>query len=1368
VDLSEPTDHPTATHEPEAAPARLAPELPDEKVTSAPAAELLHQIFERQAAADPSAHALICGSEKVTYGELEGRANQLAHFLQRSGVQRGDCVGLLLQRSIEVYVALLAILKAGAAYVPIDPDYPGERISFILSDCGARAVVTTGALAANVGGYGGEVISIDRSGPQITKESSAPLEPLAMSQDLCYVIYTSGSTGRPKGVQIEHRSACHLVRTENQIFQVQPRDKVYQGFSIAFDASVEEIWLAFSAGATLIVGTQEMTRAGPDLSRLLSQSGVTVFSTVPTMLAMMHEDVPSVRLLILGGEACPPDLVKRWWKPGRKFFNTYGPTEATVVATCCECHPDQPLTIGKPLPGYSAYVLDDRLQPVEPGVAGELCLGGVGLARGYVGRPDLTSEKFTTLSLPNISRPQRVYRTGDLVRMTADGEIEFLGRIDSQVKIRGFRVELSEIESVLMECPVVNAAAVTVREDSPGVQQLVGYVVLKPGVRSQESGVSIEQEIRARLKMRLPAYMVPGLLEVLSKLPTLASGKVDRRRLPRPLDRPSAQPVHAPQTEMEERIAEIWQKLFGPMAVGVQDDFFLDLGGHSLLAARMVSELRKTLGLEHVSVLDVYKHPTVEALAAELGQRLRATELQSIPIMGRTPSDTEGPRHSTLDTRHFLCGTAQLFSLIFVLSFFALQWLAPYLTYTLVMDSLMQKETPSQAYDVVVSLIAALASLIVLYPLMLLVPICVKWVVIGRYKPGEYPLWGTYFFRWWFVTSLEAAVPVGYLAGTPLLNIYFRAMGAKIGRNVHLDSDNFAIYDLVSIGEGSSINVDSQLLGYTVEDGLLKIGHIKIGKNCFVGARSALGLNTTMEDCAALEDLSLLPRDNIIPAGETWLGSPASKLENPKLELEARTSNLEPRTSTVWLGALHAIGLLIFPVLVVCALFPGIIAMNQLNYLDPYYWYLCLAPLVAVSFIVLLCLEIAALKWLLLGRIKPGRYRVRSFFYFRKWFVDQTLDVSLDVIGPLYASVYLTPWYKLLGARLGRGAEVSTASFISPDLLSIGEESFIADSVSLGAGRVRDGWLTIGNNHIGKRSFIGNSALLPPNTTIGDSVLIGCLSVPPANPTDALRYDSAWMGSPPIFLPQRQKSAAFPEETTFNPPTKLRVQRAVIEFIRVITPATCFIALISVLFSAILLLQDYFTLFETLLLFPLLYLGCGLAAVTFTIAAKWLVIRRYRPGERPLWSTFIWRNELINALHEHLAEPFLVGALSGTPFICWYFRLLGARIGRRVYMETSDLSEFDLVTVGDETALNADCTIQTHLFEDRVMKMSTVEIGTGCSVGAGTLVLYDTRMENAARLGNLSLLLKGEVLPAGSRWEGIPASAQPRMDTDEH
>ena len=575
----------------------------------------------------------------MTYGELERRANQLARLLRSRGVRRGDCVGLWLPRSLDAHVALLGILKSGAAYVPLDPEYPAERVSFILSDCQAKALVTTSELAFVVGqasrlsppaismnlaspescgrfplspsegeragvrgpfwplgsgarsasngrgflsSFQGEVLALDQVQQELATQAAARIsraETGTTPDDLCYVIYTSGTTGRPKGVEIEHRSACHLVRAEAKLFQVQPSDRVYQGFFLAFDASVEEVWLAFSAGATLVVGTKEMVRSGAALSRMLADAGVTVLSCVPTLLAMMDKDIPTVHLLILGGEACPPDLVKRWWRPGRRVFNTYGPTEATVIATYAECRPEETVTIGQPVPNYLACILDEQLRPVPAGTPGELCLGGIGLARGYLGRPELTREKFISFAT------QRFYRTGDLTRWTPDGsKLEFLGRIDSQVKIRGFRVELGEIESVLLQCPGVQAAAVALREDVPGVRQLVAYLVPQPAIPFDEKAV------RARLHTHLPAYMVPALLETLPQLPTLASGKVDRQSLPAPRarateERPDLVP---PRTDLEKQIVAVWEALLAPTPVSVQDDFFRDLGGDSLLAALMV------------------------------------------------------------------------------------------------------------------------------------------------------------------------------------------------------------------------------------------------------------------------------------------------------------------------------------------------------------------------------------------------------------------------------------------------------------------------------------------------------------------------------------------------------------------------------------------------------------------------------------------------------------------------------------------------------------------------------------------------------------------------------------------------------------
>ncbi len=1292
--------------------------------------ELLHELFEARAADSPDAIAVWQLGETLTYGELDRASNALARRLQEGGVKPGDHVGLLLPRSTEVYVALLAILKAGAAYVPLDPDYPADRVRYILDDCRAHSLITLPEFAETYDGFDGDLVRPD-SGRLYSDEPLPAHETGVAPHDVCYVIYTSGTTGRPKGVQIEHHSACHLVRAESQIFGVGASDRVFQGFSIAFDASVEEVWLAFYSGAALVVGTREMMQSGPALATWLSAAGVTVFSTVPTLLTLMEGDLPTVRLLILGGEPCPPDLVTRWWQPGRRLVNTYGPTEATVIATFADCLPGRPVTIGRAVPGYAVHLLDADLNPVPPGQAGEICIGGPCLARGYVGQPALTHAKFVSDPLnPTV----RLYRSGDLGRFNAEGEIEFLGRIDTQVKLRGFRIELSEIESALLECAGVLACAVSLREDTPSLPQLVAYAVPRGQTCLDPKAIF------SQLRQRLPAYMIPAHLETLDALPTLPSGKVDRRGLPAPQQAalaPSAEDVG--RSDLERKLAIAWQGLFAPLPVSLADHFFHDLGGHSLLAARMVSELRSDPELRDLSVIDLYQNPTVESLAAKL-ESDQETQREAEPVR---------PTFQPTDRAFWLCGLVQFLALYVVVGIFSLQWLAPYLTYVGMLD---------RGDGVIVSLLGALSILLAVYPAMLAISLATKWLVIGRFKPGVYPLYGLMYLRWWFVKSIVAIVPVSYMAGTPLLNWYYRLMGAKIGANVHLGSDTLAAYDLIAIGDDTCIGCDTEVAGFTVEGGWLKIGSITIGRSCSIGNRAVVSENTVIGDNARLDDLSLLPQGATLPTGEHWAGSPSRRV-GPRRS-DDHLSEMRPSLATRFgYGLVHLIGLFLFPVMVIGAFVPGVVLMNSLD-VAPWVLYLLVAPFVAISFVIFLCLEIALVKWLLLGRVKPGRYPLHSGFYLRKWFVDQLMELSLDVIGPLYATIYLSPWYRLLGAKLGRRAEVSTASFLSPDLLTVGDEGFIADAVSLGAATIDHGQVRVAEVRVGRRSFVGNSALLPPGAVIGDNALIGCLSIPPTGQPGASAEGTAWLGSPAVFLPQRQESTTFDDERTFHPTRKLWIQRAVIEFLRVILPATIFLILTSeLLFESLRLRNSGIETTSLVMLFPALYGVFGITAALIVVAFKWILMGRYRPSESPLWSAFVWRTELVTSLFENLAGPFLIDLLKGTPFLAVYLRLLGAKVGRRAFLNSSEVTEFDLVEIGDDVALNNECTIQTHLFEDRVMKMSTVKIGAGCSVGSQAVVLYDTKMLEGSTLKSLSLLMKGEVLPAGTHWEGSPARA---------
>jgi non-ribosomal peptide synthetase-like protein len=1300
---------------------------------------LLHEFFEAQADARPEAIAIIVEGRGITYAEVEQQANRLARYLHDRGVGRGSLVAILLSRSLDAYVAILGTLKAGAAYLPLDPEYPADRISYVLRDSHAESLLTTATLASRYREFRGSIIAVDASADAIGSETPTRLPAGSVkvgSDDLCYVIYTSGSTGRPKGVLVGHGSVCNLVEAEAEIFHVKPEDRVCQIASLAFDLSVEEIWLAFQAGASLVSANRELTHGGPDLSKFLVEHQVTVLSCVPTLLSMLEEDIPSLRLVILGGEVCPENLAARWARSGRRIVNTYGPTETTVTATYSDLTPGKPVTIGRPLPGYHIRILDETLQPVPEGTPGEICIGGVGVARGYVGRPKETMARFIQDPYAQKSRVEaRLYRTGDLGRFDAEGNLEFLGRNDSQVKLRGFRIELAEIESILMEHESVLSAACAVREDTPGLKQLVGYIVPR-----EKACVDLNR-LRFYLRDHVPPYMVPALIETVTTLPKLPSGKLDRSSLPKPTSlSPNRSDLKLPRNETERRILEAWNTIFHPQPVSVDDDFFLDLGGHSLLAALMVSELRKDPLYSRVSLADVYENPTISTLAVKL-------EKSSLSgTVSRTEAALENKLGEAETKGNLGAGLIQTFLLYFVFGFRALEWMTPYMVFFYLQLS---------GHSILGSIAWATASAVVIFPILLLAAIAAKWVIIGHVKAGRFPLWGSYYIRWWFVQALVSSIPLNYLEGTPLLPFVYRLFGAHIGSDVQLATENIAAFDQVTIGDGSCIDDDASLLGYTVKQSQLIIGPIDIGRNCFVGTRSVLSEETEMEDDARLEDLSLLQPGAHIPTGETWTGSPARKVSRQDAwrSERPRSGPLRRALTPVIYFAL----VLALPVLLLAAILPGVLILVRMNPIANPFLYAAAVPLVGATFTILVMLEVVAVKWLLVQRVKPGTYRVHGSFYIRSWLVEQLYSLSLDLTAQLRATLYLAPWFKALGAKLGRNVELSTATTPTPDLLTIEEGATIADEVDLGPSRVENGWMTIAPTKIGKRAFVGNSAVVPAGTTIGENSLLGVLTLPPQDPILAAQPGGSWLGSPPLQLPHRQPSTGFSEKRTYQPNRRARLVRGVIEAFRVTLPSAGFIIVTTTVITVTFALMSRLGLVKALLLLPVTYgVACTIVALA-VVVAKWLVMGRFRPFTHPLYTTYVWRLEAVNALYEFLATPLALDALHGTPLLPLYFRLLGAKVGEGVYLHTTGLIEFDLVTIGDHCSINQDSVLQTHLFEDRVLKASTLNVGNYCDIGAYSIVLYDSRMEDHSQLDSLSLLMKGETLPTGTAWTGIPA-----------
>jgi amino acid adenylation domain-containing protein len=598
----------------------------------------LHERFEQQAARTPDAVALIFEEQRLSYQELNSRANQLAHQLQAWGVGPEVCVGVCLTRSVEVVVALLAILKAGGVYLPLDPEAPPERLAFLLKDASARVLLTEASVRDRLTAQPAQVMVLDQLAATLAGQSSANPSGGARPDNLAYIIYTSGSTGQPKGVGVSHQAIVGHCEAVQAHYGLQPTDRVLQFASFNFDASLEQFLPPLLAGAAVVLRGAEVWNTARFDQKLL-EAGLTVadFTTAHWHFLVQEwaqrPDLPALplRLVTVGGEAMQGESVRLWHQTplrGVRLLNAYGPTEAVITATTYEVPAGpgsngsgvkQRLPIGRPLPNHTTYILDEAGQPVPPGVPGELCLGGVCLARGYLGRPALTAERF--VPDPFGGEPgARLYRTGDLARYLSDGTIEFLGRRDDQVKIRGFRIEPGEVEATLLRHPSVRSAVVLAHEYVRGHtrdQQLVAYVVSQPGEQATVD------ELRAFVKQQLPEYMVPGAIVALDSLPLRPSGKVDRRALPRPeqLGLDGAAFV-APRTPTEETLASLWADLLGLSQVSVQANFF-ELGGHSLLATQLLSRIWDNFGVD-VPLRAFFEAPTVAGLAVTIAQHQAA------------------------------------------------------------------------------------------------------------------------------------------------------------------------------------------------------------------------------------------------------------------------------------------------------------------------------------------------------------------------------------------------------------------------------------------------------------------------------------------------------------------------------------------------------------------------------------------------------------------------------------------------------------------------------------------------------------------------------------------------------------------------
>jgi len=1294
--------------------------------------ETLAQLFQLSAARQGSHTAIVCGEQQVSYLELDRWSDLLASQLAGQGYGPGSFIGVWWPRGIELHVAILAIVKAGASYVPLDSEMPEERVEAVLKECGAVACFSKKPLAISAAIL--EVPLLPEQGSGI--RFNCPGTP----DDIAYILYTSGSTGKPKGIPITQKQICHFVRAEQSVLQVRADDKVYQGFSVSFDMWCEETWISYFAGATLFVADATTAKAMDELSEFLRDKQISVLHAVPSLLAVMDDAIPTLRLVNAGGETCTRAVLERWSKPGCLFYNSYGPTETTVTATMIALKPGDLISIGKPLPNYNLAVVDENLNLLPAGTSGELIITGPGVGNGYINLPELSLQKFADKPAALHQLPgEKLYRTGDAAIIHPDGRVEFQGRFDDQVKIRGYRIELGEIESRLSQLPGIQAAAVAVMKDHNGYDELVGFVVAGAGVKI------LAQELRKELAKVLPAYMVPGIISQLAEMPRLPSGKINRKQLPVPeeflapasISASADDPIN-PFGPMEEKVLSVLKKVFPGRPIDVEMDFFNDLGGHSLLAASFVSRLRKDAAVPRASLRDVYQQRPLKALIAHLEKTASAEKVKQKAPFRKIPR-----------LRFLTCLVAQSLCLPLIFGLFASQVFFPYLGYYY-----MQQKMESHAY----AILTAFCLFLLIPPVFTFLGVLTKWLVIGKVKEGDYPLWGSYYFRYWFVKAIQELIPVQFLNGTPVYSAYLRLMGAKVAKDAQLGAFKMGAEDLVTIGNDVSISSQVLLNNVTVSGGMMHIRKIHIGNHCYIGTNAVVGGGTVMEDWGELQDLSALPEGTTIREREVWKGSPAQKVDT--ISPDALPQPLEVSDATRRKYAFGFSFLLgIFPFAVLLPLFPIIYIINELdNHADDYdFRYLIWMPLLTLAYQFLFILMTIVFSRLLLRKLKPGRYPVYSGLYVRKWVADQLMSLSLIVLHPVYATVYVSSFFRGLGAKVGKQAEISTASSVTHPLLKIGNGAFIADAVQLGEADVRGQQLILEETIIGDHSFVGNSALIPQGYHLPGNILIGVLSTPPKIEEISASKPCDWFGSPAIALPKREESKAFRPELTLRP-SKLRyLARAVVELVRIMIPETVIICL-SILLIAYghdLLSDEPW--WKFILVFPFYYLAyIGIPAFLVTVLLKWIFVGRYKPRQMPIWTFGVWKSEAITVIYEALAVPFLLQYLKGTAWLPWVLRILGVKTGKRVYMNTTDVTEYDMITIGDDAALNDDSGPQSHLFEDRVMKISTVRIGDRVSIGAKTIVLYDTEVGNDVDIDALSLVMKGERLPEGSAWTGSP------------
>ena len=1535
----------------------------------------------------------------LTYDELDARANRLARYLRLHGTDAGDRVGLLFDDRVEAYVATLAVLKIGATCVPLDPTAPIDRIAFVVADTSTRVVLSRSHLRGRVAGTeallasAAEVLAVNEAAPLIDEMSPQRLQPAergALVDRTAYIVHLNDASGWSEGVAIDHRSICNAVRISSETFSIRGR-RLYQGKALSSGGGIEEIWMAWASGATLVPAPEGSHLRGPALHRQLVDRRVSAFCTTPALLATLEADLPALQVLVISGEACPPSLVARWHRPGRRFYTAYVPNGAIMAAAWAEAQPDKAVIIGAPLPTYAAVMLDpDYPMALPHGETGEIGLAGLGLACGYL---DPTGEAFVEDFLGIPGNPSgKIYRTGDLGRVNDAGEIEYRGRLDLQAGVDGQSVDLTAVESVMLAVPGVTSAIVDVHRPAQDTIELVGYYTCCLGRPRAD-----EETIWAWLRDRLDASHQPARLQQLEALPLTADGRVDRAVLssqpvvdpelrqlrtenarlherldgpgqppaepgvataptaseeatqpgnltfddivrppsalsrgpgtspeaqpnslafdlaapppaprsappsppsqptphprpptqtpddsrtpvvrptpyprsatptpasPSPTPRPTpyprspaptpaAQPAPAAATSppvparpapatavptegLAAAMASVLAEVLTIEHVPVDRNVFDDLGADSMVMTRFCARLRRRDDLPSVSIKDVYAHPTIAGLAATFAGALPAPakaspagdsaaeglaevlaevlEVDHVPVdrnvfddlgadsmvMARfcarlrkrddlpsisirdvyanptlagmataaTPvtapaardTATAAPalvtpvRHSTFG--YVLTGLLQL--LTFLLYVTGLGYLLDR-AYIWILASV----GPLEIY--VRSVLAGSAAFLA----MCLLPVVAKWLLIGRWKEREIPVWSLRYFRLWLVRILTRANPlVLIMVGSPLYTLYLRALGAKIGKNVVVLSRHLPVAtDLLTIGSGTVIRKDAVLLGYRAHAGKIQTGRVTLGRDVVVGEKSVLDIDTAMGDRAQLGHASSLHRGQVVPAGQSWHGSPAVPTATdfravPPLRVRPLRKVTYVASQLVKLFGIYlplgfgGLFLLLTQVPRLARLLqPGAAGHTTADFY--------LSALIDSAILVFGGLLIGLLVAFTVPRVLAPFVRTDRVYPVHGWrySLHRTITRLTNVRLFVYLfgdSSYIVSYLYLLGYDLGK-VEQTGSNFGSnlaqetPFLTSIGRGTVVADGLSVVNADFSNTSFRTSRIAIGGNNFLGNNIAYPIGGRTGDDCLLATkVAVPIDGP---VRSGVGLLGSPAFEIPRTVQRDRVLEVDVRERRRQLRRKN-----LHNLATIALFLLVrwghvLGLLLLALVAVDHYHD------WGPAAFAVQAAASLLFTIL--WLVFwermstgfRRLQPRSCSIYDVRFWRHER----YWKLMVPPLDRMLAGTPYKNLLMRMVGTKIGRRVYDDGSGILERTLTSIGDDCTLNFGSIIQCHSQEDGAFKSDRIAIGSGVTLGVGAFIHYGVTIGDAVEIAPDSFVMKGEEIPAGARWGGNPA-----------